>query len=155
MKYVQKEFKSFQNPFHFKWKKSYFLHSRGLWWIKIWIHWESKMQSESLGKSFHSLSLTFSKSFKFHSVSHNQSLTIKQINQSYLFNITFQNLEFWDVTTMNINIMEAMLILFQLHAWTCAKSSHSNRSKEDTTLPYHITTILIACWHTRQTIINS
>ena len=45
---------------------------------------------------------------------------------------------------MNINIVEAMLILFQLHARTCARSSHSKHSKEDTILSYYITTILIS-----------
>ena len=30
------------------------------------------------------------------------------------------------MNTMNINIIEAMLVLIQLHAWTCTKSSHSN-----------------------------
>ena len=33
LKYFQMEFKSFRNPFSFiKWKKSYHLHSRVLWW---------------------------------------------------------------------------------------------------------------------------
>ena len=52
------------------------------------------MQSESLGKSFHSLSFNFQKvsnSTQFHTSNHT-------INQNYLFIITFQNLEFWDVT---------------------------------------------------------
>ena len=51
------------------------------------------MQNESLGKSFYSLSFNFQKVSNF-----TQSIitTIKQsIN---LFIITFQNLEFWDVT---------------------------------------------------------
>ena len=40
--------------------------------------------------------LTF-RSFKFHSLSVNQSHNNQTISQNYLFNITFQNLEFWDV----------------------------------------------------------
>ena len=55
------------------------------------------MQDESLGKSFHSLSFNF-QSFKFHSNSHKQPHHNQTINQNYLFNITFENLEFWDVT---------------------------------------------------------
>ena len=52
------------------------------------------MQGESLGKSFHSLSFNFQKvsNFtQFHTTNHTS-------NHSYLINITFQNLEFWDVT---------------------------------------------------------
>ena len=41
--------------------------------------------------------LTF-KSFKYHSLLVNQSHNNQTIIQIYLFNITFQNLEFWDVT---------------------------------------------------------
>ena len=41
--------------------------------------------------------LTFRK-FEFQSLSVNQSHNHQTINQIYLFNITFQNLEFWDVT---------------------------------------------------------
>ena len=41
--------------------------------------------------------LTF-KSFKFHSLSVNQSHNNQTNKQNYLFIITFQNLEFWDVT---------------------------------------------------------
>jgi len=56
------------------------------------------MQNESLGKSFYSLSFNFQK-FRIHSCSVNQSHNNQTVNQIYLFNITFQNLEFWDVTT--------------------------------------------------------
>ena len=56
------------------------------------------MQGESLRKSFHSLSFNFQKVFKFHSISHNQSHNNQTNKHKYLFNITFQNLEFWDVT---------------------------------------------------------
>ena len=56
--------------------------------------WRSASKDESLGKSFYSLSFNFQKVSIF-----TQFRTIKQtINQSYLFIITFQNLEFWDVT---------------------------------------------------------
>ena len=54
------------------------------------------MQNESLGKSFYSLSFNFqtvSNFTQFHSSNH----TTKQ---NYLFNITFQNLEFWDITNL-------------------------------------------------------
>ena len=44
--------------------------------------------------------LTF-KSFKFHSLSFNQSHNNHANNENYLFIITFQNLEFWDVTQPN------------------------------------------------------
>ena len=60
------------------------------------------MQNESLGKSFYSLSFNFQKVSNF-----TQFHTINQtINQIYLFNITFQNLEFWDVTlSLRGNVM--------------------------------------------------
>ena len=41
--------------------------------------------------------LTFKK-FQIHSLSVNQSHNNQTNNKIYLFNITFQNLEFWDVT---------------------------------------------------------
>ena len=40
------------------------------------------------------------KIFKFHSISHNQSHNNQTNKHKYLFNITFQNLEFWDVTNL-------------------------------------------------------
>ena len=84
----------FKNPLDFKWKKSCHLHSGVLCWNEFEFI-EIKCKDESLGKSFRSLSSNF-KSFKFHSLSVNQSN-----KQSYnLFNITFQNLEFWDVTNL-------------------------------------------------------
>ena len=43
--------------------------------------------------------LTF-KSFKFHPLSVNQSHNNQTNNQNYLFIITFQNFEFWDVTNL-------------------------------------------------------
>ena len=56
-----------------------------------------KMQKVKVwGKSFYSLSFNFQKvsNFtQFHASNHT-------INQKYLFNITFQNLEFWDVTNL-------------------------------------------------------
>ena len=60
--------------------------------------WRSKCKMKVLGKSFYSLSFNFQKVLnwtQFHSIiSHNNQTN----NQSYLFNITFQNLEFRDVT---------------------------------------------------------
>ena len=56
--------------------------------------WRSESKYESLGKSFYSLSFNFQKvsNFtQFHPIN-------ETINQIYLFIITFQNLEFWDVT---------------------------------------------------------
>ena len=58
--------------------------------------WRSESKYESLGKSFYSLSFNFQKVSNF-----TQFRTINQtINQIYLSNITFQNLEFWDVTNL-------------------------------------------------------
>ena len=53
------------------------------------------MQGESLAKSFYSLSFNVQKvsNFtQFHTTNHTS-------NHHYLINITFQNLEFWDVTS--------------------------------------------------------
>ena len=64
--------------------------------FSVWNEFEFmgiKSQNESLGKSFYSLSFNFKK-FQNHSVSHNRSHN----KHNHLFNITFQNLEFWDVT---------------------------------------------------------
>ena len=55
--------------------------------------WRSESKYESLGKSFYSLSFNFQKVSNF--THHNQAT-----NQNYLFNITFRNLEFWDVTNL-------------------------------------------------------
>ena len=43
--------------------------------------------------------LTFKK-FRIHSLLVNQSHNNQTNNQNYLFIITFQNLEFWDVTNL-------------------------------------------------------
>ena len=53
-------------------------------------------KGESLGKSFYSLSFNFQKVLNF---THFQSIN-QTVNQIYLFIITFQNLEFWDVTNL-------------------------------------------------------
>ena len=58
---------------------------------RIWIHEDQKKKGESLGKSFYSLSFNFQKL----QISLNQWHNNQSIN---LFIITFQNLEFWDVT---------------------------------------------------------
>ena len=47
--------------------------------------------------------IQLSKSFKLHSISPNHSHNNQTNNQNYLFNITFQNLEFWDVTSAQRN----------------------------------------------------
>ena len=54
----------------------------------------SESKYESLGKSFYSLS------FNFQKVSNSLTSGQQTINQIYLFIITFQNLEFWDVTNL-------------------------------------------------------
>ena len=57
----------------------------------------SESKGESLGKSFYSLSFNFQK-FQI-SLNFTQSITQQSNKQSiYLFILTFQNLEFWDVT---------------------------------------------------------
>ena len=56
----------------------------------------TKMQNESLGKSFYSLSFNFQK--VSNSLTFSQSIK-QSIKSIYLF-ITFQNLEFWDVTNL-------------------------------------------------------
>ena len=67
---------------------------------RIWIHGDHKSKNEMKvwESPFIPSHLTF-KSFKSHSLSVNQSHNNQTINQNYLLNITFQNLEFWDVTT--------------------------------------------------------
>ena len=90
----------FNTPCHLnKWKKSCHLLSRVLRLKRIWIHGEHKRKNESLGKSFYSLSFNFQK--VSNSLTFSQSITqqTKQSIQIYLFIITFQNLEFWDVTS--------------------------------------------------------
>ena len=56
------------------------------------------MQDESFGKVLLFPLIQLSKSFNFHSISHNQSHNNQTNNHNYLFIITFQNLEFWYVT---------------------------------------------------------
>ena len=57
------------------------------------------MQDESFGKVLLFPLIQLSKSFRFHSISHNRSHNNQTNNHNHLFNITFQNLEFWDVTS--------------------------------------------------------
>ena len=61
--------------------------------------WRSESKYESLGKSFYSLSFNFQKLSNF---THFQTINQK-INRIYLFIITFQNLEFWDVTVIVVD----------------------------------------------------
>ena len=63
---------------------------------RIWIHGDHKSKNESLGKSFYSLSFNCQKVSNFTQF-HSSNHTTKQ---NYRFNITFQNLEFWDVTNL-------------------------------------------------------
>ena len=87
----------FKHPFHlFKWKKSCHLLFRVLYLKIIWIHGDQKANMKVWESPFIPSHLTF-KSFKFHSINHTTIQTNKQI---YLFIITFQNLEFWDVTNL-------------------------------------------------------
>ena len=99
-KYFQMKFKYFQIPFHLiKWKKSYHLHSRVLWWNKFEFM-EIINARWKFGKVLLFPLIQLSKSFEFHSNSHKQPHHNQANNQNYLFNITFQNLEFWDVTNL-------------------------------------------------------
>ena len=89
----------FNTPCHLnKWKKSCHLLSRVLWWKEFEFIEIIKCKNESLGKSFYSLSFNFQKVSNF---THFQSIN-QTVNQIYLFIITFQNLEFWDVTGIAI-----------------------------------------------------
>ena len=62
---------------------------------RIWIHGDHKCKMKVWESPFIPSHLTF-KSFEF---THFQSIN-QTINQIYLFIITFQNLEFWDVTNL-------------------------------------------------------
>ena len=81
--------------FIFKWKKSCHLLSRVLCLKSIWIHGDQKANMKVWESPFIPSHLTF-KSFKF---THYQTIN-QTISQIYLFIITFQNLEFWDVTNL-------------------------------------------------------
>ena len=66
--------------------------------------WRSKCKDECSRKVLLFPLIQLSKSFKFHPVSHNQSHNNQTNNHKYLFNITFQNLEFWDVTFLYFHV---------------------------------------------------
>ena len=85
LKYFQMEFKySFsKNPFHFKWKKSCHLHTSVMMVKWIWIPRDQKSKRKP-GKVISFPLIKLLKSFKFHSISHNQSLN-NQTNRSELF----------------------------------------------------------------------
>ena len=90
----------FKHPFHlFKWKNSCHLLSRVLYLKRIWTHGDHKSKVKVWESSFIPSHLTFKK-FEFQSLSVNHSHNNQTNNQIYLFNITFQNLEFWDVTNL-------------------------------------------------------
>ena len=89
-------FKYFQIPFHLILMEEVISSSlEGFVFEKNLNSRRSESKYESLGKTFYSHSFNFQK-FRIHSLSDNQST----INQIYLFIITFQNLEFWDVTNL-------------------------------------------------------
>ena len=93
-KYFQMKFNYFQIPFHLiKWKKSCHLLSRVLYLKRTWIHGDQKANMKVWESPFIPSHLTFKKFWFTHFQTINQT-----INQIYLFIITFQNLEFWDVT---------------------------------------------------------
>ena len=85
------------------------------------------MQNESLGKSFYSFSFNFQK-FQFHSLSVNQSHNNQTNNQIIYLFITFQNLEFWDVT-----ISPAPTYVEMPHL-PCEGSHHPMSEMSDTTI---------------------
>ena len=92
LKYFQIKFKSFQNPFHlFKMEEVMLSSLQGFVTKRIWIQEDHKCKMKVWESPFIPSHLTF-KSFEFtHFLS---------INQIYLFIITFQKLEFWDVTNL-------------------------------------------------------
>ena len=103
LKYFKWNSNHFQTPFHFfKWKISYYLHSRVLWW-KEFEFMEIINEGESLGKSFYSLSFNFQKVSNF-----SQSITQVSNNQSNLsiyYNIPkFRILGCYKPTTLKMNI---------------------------------------------------
>ena len=63
---------------------------------RIWVHGDHEWKMKVWESPFIPSHLTFKK----FQVSLNQSHHNQTINQNYLFNITFQNLEFWDVTNL-------------------------------------------------------
>ena len=102
LKYFKWNSNRFQTPFYFfKWKKSYYLHSRFFlmkWFLINGDKKNKKMQGWKFGKVLLFPLIQLSKSFNFHSISHNIQTNNQTNRHNYLFNITFQNLEFWDVT---------------------------------------------------------
>ena len=66
---------------------------------RISIHGDHKSKMKVWESPFIPSHLTF-KRFRIHSLSVNQSHYNPTNNQIYLFIITFQNLEFWDVTNL-------------------------------------------------------
>ena len=93
-KYFPMEFKYFSNTLFILNGRSHVIFSLGFCIWKEFEFKEIKVQNESLGKSFYSLSFNFQ---KISNSTHFQSIN-QTINPIYLFIITFQNLEFWDVT---------------------------------------------------------
>ena len=94
------KFKYFQHPLSFKQMEEVMSSSlQGFVMKRIWIHGNQKAKMKVWGSPFIPSHLTF-KSFEYHSLSVNQSHNNPTNNQICLFIITFQNLEFWDVTNL-------------------------------------------------------
>ena len=97
LKYFQMKFNYFQIPFQLnKWKKSCHLLSRVLWWKEFEFTEIRNAKMKVWESPFIPSHLTFKK-FR---ISLNFTQANRTINRNYLFNITFQNLEFWDVTNL-------------------------------------------------------
>ena len=86
----------FQTPLSFLNGRSHSIFTQGFCVEKNLNSWRSESKYESLGKSSYSLSFNFQ---KFTNSTHFQSIN-QTINPIYMFIITFQNLEFWDVTNL-------------------------------------------------------
>ena len=92
------EFKSFKSLFISLNGRSHIIFTLGFCDKMDLNSWISKCNDESFRKVLLFPLIQLSKSFKFHPISPNQSHNNQTNNHKYLFNITFQNLEFWDVT---------------------------------------------------------
>ena len=93
----------FQTPFSFLNGRSHVIFSLGFCIWKEFEFMEIKMQKESLGKSFYSLSFNFQK-FRIHSLSDNQSNN--QSNLSIYYNIPkFRILGCYKPTTLKMNLV--------------------------------------------------
>ena len=71
------------------------------------------MQNGSLGKSFYSLSFSFQKVSNFTQFHTTNQTSNHTNNQNYLISITFQNLEFWDVTIEKASAVKEVTNILQ------------------------------------------